>query len=64
MDKYMDMDTVMETDMDTYTDMDTDKVMELEYFAQYYPYCATVAVAPYGLIVTHHSKSSKDTLNL
>ncbi len=69
---FIDTDTLTETDMETDnltdtptdrekdTDMDTD--MELEYFS--FPYgTKIVAIAQYGLPVTHHGASSNSAMN-
>ncbi len=53
-------DTEMDTDMDS--DMDMDMDLELEYFC--FLYGAIVAIAPYGLPVTHHGASSNSAINL
>ncbi len=55
-----DIDKDIITDIDW--DMDKDTDMELEYFC--FPYSAIVAVASYGLPVTHHGASSNSTINL
>ncbi len=57
-----DMETDRETDMDM--DMDKDTDMELEYFCWGFPYGTIVAIAPYGLPVTHHGASSDRAINL
>jgi hypothetical protein len=58
------IDTEIDMDIDTNidTDIDKDMDMELEYFC--YLYGAIVAIAPYGLPVTHHSASSNSAINL
>jgi hypothetical protein len=53
----------METDTETNMDMDKDTDMELEYFC-WVSIRAIVAIAPYGLPVTHHGASSNSALNL
>jgi hypothetical protein len=60
MDINMEIETDIERDIDR--DMDKDTDMELEYFC--FPYGAIVAIAPYGLPVTHHDASSNSAINL
>ncbi len=56
-----DTDTEMDTPTDTEIDTDMDTNMELEYFS--FPSGAIVAIAPYGLPVTHHGASSNSAMN-
>jgi hypothetical protein len=63
MDTETDMEMDMETDMEMDTDIYKDTDMELVHFARF-PYGAIVAVAPYGLPVTHHGANSNSAINL
>jgi hypothetical protein len=61
----MDMDTDVDTDTDMNMDMDTDVDITFSYFSySRNPYSAIVAIASFGLLLTHHAASSNSTINL